>query len=171
MPLKLQLIEFKINERTKHLITQVEFLASIIKSKTQITKKDLSSIIESLPLNEKQKYTELFITVDSDSFHNSSPRLSLEDSSIDLSHQDICVALLDRPAEMNELTTFNAHLFAQIKSAVFQNKESDWKNFCTVIFTSRNTMNDMEWMAKIEYCLENQPSLLSSFKQLVGYGN
>ena len=181
MLLTQQLLEFKVNKRTNQLVDQVKWLSAILNQitlKTSIPKpisgSDIPSIVQSLSNEKQQEYAKLF----GHFIHNTSDIYdisSLGSSSIDLdlttSHNiDISVALLDRSEEMKQLITINSKLFTKIKSAIFQNKEAEWNNFCKVLTLPRSIMTDREWMSKIVYCFENQPALLSSLKQLVGYG-
>ncbi len=84
-------------------------------------------------------------------------------------HEDIHVALADRPREIKELLSSNPSLFDAIKRGCF-NQSGAWEDFCRLLTASRNELGDLAWMKHISKYLSHQPALLAAFKELVGFG-
>jgi hypothetical protein len=75
------------------------------------------------------------------------------------------VALFDRSSEMRGLVRHNKIFFLSLQ----QHLDTKWSRFENTLYCDRSKMPDMEWIKRISKALENVPSYLEKFKELVGY--
>ncbi|TPX48407.1 hypothetical protein SeMB42_g00004 [Synchytrium endobioticum] len=80
------------------------------------------------------------------------------------------VALIDRPTEMVHLMSNQKDLFSQINMVLGYDdeeaKESQWRS---LLLATRDRLDDDAWMRAIAQTLQDEPALLSQFKDMVGY--
>ncbi|ORZ20457.1 hypothetical protein BCR42DRAFT_488966 [Absidia repens] len=78
----------------------------------------------------------------------------------------ILVALLDREQEMKGLVQHNLPFFQTVQQHI---GPAQWPAFETVLYCDRQQLPDKEWMSRIEHWLDQVPSMVGTFKELVGY--
>ncbi|KAI8086632.1 uncharacterized protein BX664DRAFT_282719 [Halteromyces radiatus] len=78
----------------------------------------------------------------------------------------ILVALLDREQEMRGLVRHNMPFFETLQLHL---GPTQWPLFEDILYRDRQQLSDKEWMSRIEQFLNQVPSLLGTFKELVGY--
>ncbi|KAI8364669.1 uncharacterized protein BYT42DRAFT_589991 [Radiomyces spectabilis] len=77
----------------------------------------------------------------------------------------ILVALLDREKEMRDLVRHNHQFFQSLETHL----QSMWPRFENTLYVPRLQMPDSDWIKRLSKALEGAPSLLGTFKELVGY--
>ncbi|KAK4513059.1 uncharacterized protein ATC70_000097 [Mucor velutinosus] len=75
------------------------------------------------------------------------------------------VALVDRGSEMRDLVRFNKPFF----STMANHLDTKWSKFENTLYCERSVMSDSEWLKRISKALQNAPSILDQFKDLVGF--
>lgn len=75
------------------------------------------------------------------------------------------VALVDRGSEMRDLVRFNKPFF----STMANHLDTKWSRFENTLYCERSVMSDSEWLKRISKALQNAPSILDQFKDLVGF--
>ncbi|RHZ54522.1 hypothetical protein Glove_426g74 [Diversispora epigaea] len=104
-----------------------------------------------------------------DEFFIGSPTTSVDISVRDL-NSDILVALMDRATEIKDLFTRNQEYFDLVQQSIFPSlDENEWNQFLSILYTPRDELSDGEWMSAISEYMEPNPTLLVTFKEIVGY--
>ena len=111
--------------------------------------------------------------------HNN-PLLSLDDTDlisetidgrklhcIDVTDDNILVALKDRDMEIHELVKLHQDYFDSVRS--FIDSEEEWKRFREILYSKRDDINDVDWINLIEEFFGNDLPLFVKFKEIVGY--
>jgi hypothetical protein len=75
------------------------------------------------------------------------------------------VALVDRSSEMRDLVRYNKPFF----STMANHLDTKWSRFENTLYCERNVMSDSEWLKRISKALQNAPTILEQFKDLVGF--
>lgn len=75
------------------------------------------------------------------------------------------VALVDRGSEMRDLVHFNKPFFTTMANHL----DTKWSRFENTLYCERSVMSDSEWLKRISKALQNAPSILDQFKDLVGF--
>lgn len=88
---------------------------------------------------------------------------------IDINAQSVpdtmLVALVDRSTEMRDLVRYNKPFF----STMANHLDTKWSRFENTLYCERSVMSDSEWLKRISKALQNAPSILEQFKDLVGF--
>lgn len=88
---------------------------------------------------------------------------------IDITAQSVpdtmLVALVDRGSEMRDLVRFNKPFFCTMANHL----DTKWSRFENTLYCERSVMPDSEWLKRISKALQNAPSILDQFKDLVGF--
>ncbi|CAG8513505.1 4877_t:CDS:1 [Diversispora eburnea] len=103
-----------------------------------------------------------------DEFFIGSPTTSIDISVRDL-NSDILVALVDRATEMKDLFNRNKEYFDLVQQSIFSPDENEWNQFLNILYSPRDERSDGEWMSAISEYMEPNPTLLVTFKEIVGY--
>ncbi|KAI8379312.1 uncharacterized protein BYT42DRAFT_568393 [Radiomyces spectabilis] len=83
---------------------------------------------------------------------------------------DVLVALLDRPREMQMLAQHNADFYTALRHYIEEVQGSEaWQQFQDLVYSPREKIPDRLWMAKISQFLSHNPVFLGKFKESVGY--
>ncbi|CAG8469552.1 9707_t:CDS:1 [Funneliformis mosseae] len=82
--------------------------------------------------------------------------------------QDIMVALVERDTEMRDLFIRNQDFFDMVKQSTFEDDDA-WNEFLELLYSKREDNPDSEWMNSISESLSANPSLLVTFKQIIGF--
>lgn len=91
--------------------------------------------------------------------------------SIRLASPALCIAMRDRPAEMHETIRKNINFFNHLRLDHFNpcsSSSSTWLDFKSLLLTSRDLLNDYEWMEQVKLYFSDSADL-EHFKLLVGY--
>lgn len=94
---------------------------------------------------------------------------AISSPTIDISAQIVpdtmLVALFDRSSEIKGLVRHNKVFFSSLQ----QHLDTKWSRFENTLYCDRSKMPDIEWIKRISKALQNVPSYLEKFKELVGY--
>ncbi|KAI8643271.1 hypothetical protein BD408DRAFT_415250 [Parasitella parasitica] len=88
---------------------------------------------------------------------------------IDINAQSVpdtmLVALVDRSSEMRDLVRINEPFFSKMANHL----DTKWSRFENTLYCERRDMSDSDWLKRISRALQNAPSILEQFKDLVGF--
>lgn len=86
---------------------------------------------------------------------------------IDVTNDNILVALKYRDQEIRELVKLHQDYFDSVRN--FIDSKEEWQRFQEILYSKREDINDIEWINIIEEFFKNNLLLFIKFKELVGY--